>query len=112
VLTLASSEGLRYIRLLALSICSLGRRDRANGLVQLRVWRAGDDRGDGRIALGCQRIGAHAVHRGHIGGERHMGGYRYGYGLFFAGDGGLQAQLEFRLRRAEERLVDLGLIGV
>jgi hypothetical protein len=41
-----------------------------------------------------------------------MGGYLYGYGLFFAGDGGLQAQLEFRLRRAEERLVDLGLIGV
>ena len=113
ILTLTSSEGLWY-RSLAVSIYRLRWRCRADDLALLRVWRAGNDRRDGRDALASEGVGAHVVNSGLVVLE-HMVWHRWRYGRryrLFARNGGPQTQLELRLCGAEERLVDLGLVGV
>lgn len=113
MLTLTSNEGLRYGSL-AVRIYRRWWRYRAGAVAGLGVWRAGNDWRDGSAALRSESVGAHRVNSGlvvsdHVVWRWCRGGRSHG---LFAGDGGPQTQLELRLRGAEERLVDLGLVRI
>ena len=117
-----SGEG-SWHRSLALRICGLGRRYGADGLnlVGLKAsgWGARNDGRDGCKALRSQGIGAQSVERGQERGESIgkslISGCERSSGRWLhvlARDGGPQTKLQLGLCGSEERLVDLGLVGV
>jgi hypothetical protein len=111
-LTLTSGEG-AWQRSLTLSVHRLWWRYWAHGL-RFGRRRARDDRRHGCDGLGPQRLRAEPVESRNIGGHGLNGGCGSGCGSLFllSRNGGSQAELQLSLRRAEQRLVDLRLIGV
>ena len=88
------------------------RRHRARGGLGLGLLLNGGHRG-GCIALRREGVGAHTVERAGLGWRqsrcRRSSGKR---GRFLAWEGGTKTQLQLRLGGTEERLVDLGVLGV